>query len=109
MYPSSPSSSCERLVSPYLPEPGSLLLVAVLLLLYLALYWWQAVGTPQVHAISIRTHNSSLEGAMKLNFWPKTMDYSPWFIFGGPKKVCRNVYHLKGNKKRNLMALVSVA
>ena len=42
-------------------------------------------------------------------FWPKTMDYSPWFDFGSPKKVLRKVYHSKVNKKRNLMALVSVA
>ena len=37
------------------------------------------------------------------------MDYSPWFDFGSPKKVLRKVYHSKVNKKRNLMALVSVA
>ena len=42
-------------------------------------------------------------------FRPKTMDYSPWFDFCTPKKVLRKVYHLKGNEKRNLMALVSVA
>ena len=42
-------------------------------------------------------------------FRPKTMDYSPWFDFWSPKKVFRKVYHLKGNEKRNLMALVSVA
>ena len=38
----------------------------------------------------------------------------PWtivhgFIFAGPKKVLRKVYHLNGNEKTNLMALVSVA
>ena len=42
-------------------------------------------------------------------FWLKTMDYSPWFFFLSPKKVLRKVYHLNGNEKRNLMALVSVA
>ena len=42
-------------------------------------------------------------------FWPKTMDYNKAFFFWGPKKVLRKVYHLKGNEKRNLMALVSVA
>ena len=31
------------------------------------------------------------------------------FFFGSRKKVARKVYHLKGNEKRNLMALVSVA
>ena len=39
------------------------------------------------------------------SFWPKTMDYSPWFFFCSPKKVVRKVYHRKGNEKRNLMAL----
>ena len=42
-------------------------------------------------------------------FRPKTMDYSLWFDFWSPKKVLIKVYHLKGNEKRNLMALVSVA
>ena len=42
-------------------------------------------------------------------FWPKTMDYSLWFYFWGSKKNLREVYHLNGNEKRNLMALVSVA
>ena len=42
-------------------------------------------------------------------FWTKTMDYNPWFFSGSPEKVLRKVYHLKGNEKRNLMALVSVA
>ena len=42
-------------------------------------------------------------------FWPKTMDYSPWFDFGSPKNVLSKVYQLKGNEKRNPMALVSVA
>ena len=40
---------------------------------------------------------------------PKTMDYNPWFDFGSPEKVLRKVYYLKGNEKRNLMVLVSVA
>ena len=42
-------------------------------------------------------------------FRPKTMDYSPWFHFCETKKVVRKVCHSKGNEKRNLMALVSVA
>ena len=42
-------------------------------------------------------------------FWPKTMDYSPWFFSGSPKKVLRKVCHPTGNEKRNLKALVSVA
>ena len=43
------------------------------------------------------------------SFWPKTMDYNPWFDFGSPKKVFREVCHLIGNDKRNLMTLVSAA
>ena len=43
------------------------------------------------------------------NFWPKTMDYNPWFDFWSPKKVLRRVCHPKELEKRNLMALVSVA
>ena len=39
-------------------------------------------------------------------FRPNTMDYNPWFDFW---KVLREVYHLKRNEKRTLMALVSVA
>ena len=31
------------------------------------------------------------------------------FFSGSPKKVLRKVYHLIGNRKRNLMALVLVA
>ena len=42
-------------------------------------------------------------------FRPKTMDYSPWFVFFGSQKVLRKVCHSKGNEKKNLMALVSVA
>ena len=43
-------------------------------------------------------------------FWQKTMDYiTHGLIFGCPKKVLKKVCHLKGNEKRNLMALVSVA
>ena len=30
-------------------------------------------------------------------------------IFASPNKVLTEVYHCKGNEKRNLMALVSVA
>ena len=48
-------------------------------------------------------------GIKIFRFWPKTVDYSPWFDFGSPKKVLRNVCHPKGNEQRNLMALVSVA
>ena len=52
----------------------------------------------------------SLSAKVKIfRFWPKTMDYSPWFFFGSPKKVLRKVCHSKLHKKRNLMALVSVA
>ena len=40
-------------------------------------------------------------------FWPKTMDYSPWF--GVPKKVLRKACQLNVHEKRNLVALVSVA
>ena len=42
-------------------------------------------------------------------FWPKTMDYSPWFFFWECEIFLRKVCHSKGNEKRNLMALVSVA
>ena len=42
-------------------------------------------------------------------FWPKTMDYSPWFDFFGSKKVVRKVSHLNRNEDRNLVVLVSVA
>ena len=52
----------------------------------------------------------SLLGKVKIfRFRLKTMDYSPWFHFVRRKKVVRKVYHSKGNEKRNLMALVSVA
>ena len=44
-----------------------------------------------------------------LIFWPKTMDYNPWFDFGSLKKLLRKVCHIKLNEVRNLMALVSVA
>ena len=42
-------------------------------------------------------------------FWPKTMDYNPWFDFWEHEKVLRKVYHPKGNEKINLMVVVSVA
>ena len=42
-------------------------------------------------------------------FWPKTMDYSPWFYFCKFKKVLRKLCHFKGKEKINLMVLVSVA
>ena len=43
------------------------------------------------------------------SFGPKTMDYSPWFDFGSPKKVLIKLCHSIDNEKRNLMAVVSVA
>ena len=42
-------------------------------------------------------------------FWPKTMDYSQVFFLASPKKVLRKLCQSKGNEKRKLMALVSVA
>ena len=42
-------------------------------------------------------------------FWPKTMDYNPWFDFSSPNFFLREPYHLKEHEKRNLMELVSVA
>ena len=42
-------------------------------------------------------------------FCPKTMDYSPWFDTCESEKSLRKVCHLQVHKKRNLMALVSVA
>ena len=45
----------------------------------------------------------------KFRFWLKIMDYSPWFDFGGPKKVLRKACQLNVHEKRNLVALVSVA
>ena len=39
-----------------------------------------------------------------------TINHGPHgFVFVSLKKVLRKVYHLKGNKNRNLVALVSVA
>ena len=34
-------------------------------------------------------------------FWPKTMDYNPWFDFPESAKVVRKVYHSKECEKRN--------
>ena len=52
----------------------------------------------------------SLFAKVKISrFWPKTMDYSQVFFFGESKKVLRKVYHSKGNEKRNIMTLISVA
>ena len=81
--------------------------------------------------LSFRIHNSSLEGAMELKFAPFCssggtlsigitfyrsqnfqilVKYSPWFDFSKSKqKVVRKICRSKGNEKRNLMALVSVA
>ena len=42
-------------------------------------------------------------------FWPKTMDYSQVFFLASLEKVLRKVCHSKGNEKRNLMTLISVA
>ena len=42
-------------------------------------------------------------------FWPKTMDYSQGFFLASPKKVLRKVCQSKGNEKRYLMTLISVA
>ena len=52
---------------------------------------------------------SLFEEVKIFRFWPKTMDYNPWFDFGSPKKLLRKVCHLQVYEKRNLMALVSVA
>ena len=52
---------------------------------------------------------SFFAGVKIFRFWAKTMDYSPWFDFWESEKVVRKVYQLKGNEKRNPMALVSVA
>ena len=44
------------------------------------------------------------------SFFAKVKFFRFWlFFFGSPNKVVRKVCHLKGNEKRNLMALVSVA
>ena len=42
-------------------------------------------------------------------FWPKTMDYNPWFDFRSPKKVVRKACQLNVHEKTNLMVLVSAA
>ena len=52
---------------------------------------------------------SFLAGIQIFRFWPKTMDYSPWFDFDSPKNIVRKVCHSKGNEKGNLMALLSGA
>ena len=41
-------------------------------------------------------------------FWPKTMDYNPWLIFGS-QKVLRKACPFKEHEKRNLLMLVSAA
>ena len=48
---------------------------------------------------------SFLAELKNFRFWLKTMV----LIFGSPKNVLRKVNSSKGNEKRNLMALVSVA
>ena len=42
-------------------------------------------------------------------FWPKTMDYNPWFDFGSPKKVVRKACQLNVLENIKLMVLVSAA
>ena len=42
-------------------------------------------------------------------FWPKTMDYNPWFDFVSPKKVLRQACQLNVHENINLMFLVSAA
>ena len=42
-------------------------------------------------------------------FWPKTMDYNPWFDFGGPKYFLSKACHLNVLEKGNRMVLVSAA
>ena len=39
-------------------------------------------------------------------FWPKTMDYSPWFDSWESQTVLGKVCHFEVNEKRNLMLLV---
>ena len=43
------------------------------------------------------------------SFWPKTMDYNPWFDFESPKKVLRKACQLNVLEKINLMVVVSAA
>ena len=77
----------------------------------------------------LRTHNSSLEGDMKLKFAPfcssrdalsdgilfcrsqifPILAKNRGFVFRSPEKVLRKVYHLIGYEKRNLKTLVSAA
>ena len=88
---------------------------------------------PILHSTFLMHFYSSLEGATKqkfcqtarlevcycldsfiaevkiFRFWPKTMDYSPWFDFGSPKNVLRKTCQLNVYEKRNLMTLVSAA
>ena len=40
-------------------------------------------------------------------FWPKTMDYSPWFDCWSPKNVLRKMYLHKENLKGSRMVQVS--
>ena len=55
-------------------------------------------------------HMVSFFAEVKISrFWPKTMDYSQVFFFGESEKVLRKVCHSKGNEKRNLITLISVA
>ena len=52
---------------------------------------------------------SFFAGVKIFRFWPKTMDYNPWFDFWKSKKRLRKVFQLKEHDKTNLIALVSVA
>ena len=42
-------------------------------------------------------------------FWPKTMDYSSWFVFLESEKSFEKSIPPYSKEKRNLIALVSVA
>ena len=52
---------------------------------------------------------SFLSKVKMFKFWPKTMDYNPWFDFGSPKNVLSKACQLYVLEKRNLMVLVSAA
>ena len=41
-------------------------------------------------------------------FWPKTMDYSPWFDFWESEKVLRKIRHMKEHLKSFSMNFVWV-
>ena len=66
---------------------------------------WKALWSSNLHhsvSLEMPFHMVSFLAKVKiLKFWPKTMDYNPWFCFWSPKKVLRKVYHLNGYEKRN--------